>query len=414
MSTFTDTSFLCSYFSYDQQRDIDSILSGAGWKRLVFDDDLIRTYKNFFYPEFVDYSLGNPDDKGSVSVYSKVVEAVVDIYGFSVLLKNLRIHVMPYGMMIFAIHVEMESDSLDDFTLALFNMRERRKWDAPELQAFHEKGLLPVEEAALLSGSENGEVIEMGNKLKVFQIVNTEERKNYAENMDFTLFELGTLGKIGGCSANDPNSPSKSYIDHVIKDNRLSFFNNWTGLALFDSFTIMAYKATPWMIDTWISDYFSMIYIHNLFMKFYLFRLNYRFRTHPEDGKRLEDEYKQFERKYTFNKISYNFLPGEINKAMDRGLEISEEKQLLVSYISGYNKEKDEEDSRRLDRILTFLAVVTVFSTIWDFSSMLNAMWPFENFSLSVAAGFRMVVMLTLLAVILVIIAIIKKPQKFK
>lgn len=414
MSTYTDTSFLCSYFSYDPLTNTDQILLSAGWKRVDFDDELVATYKNFFYPEFIDFSLGNHERQGSMSVYAKDIDTTVDVNGVEVAINDIRIYIMPYGMVVFAIHVEMVSDSLDDFTLALFNMREKSKWDSLKVQEFHEKGLLPVKEIAISLGCKSGNIIEMGNKLKVFQIVNTEKRENYDENMDYTLFELGMLGKIGGCSANDPNSPSKSYIDHIINNNRLSFFNNWTGLALFDTFTIMAYKATAWMIDTWINDYFSMIYIHNIFSKFYLFRLNYRFRTHPEDGREIENEYNEFERLYSFNKLSYNFLPGEINKAMDRGLEISEEKKLIANYISSYNKEKDEEESKRLDRILTFLAVVTVFSTIWDFSCMLNAMWPFENFDFSTEAGFRIIVLLTLLSVILVIIAIIKKPKKFK
>lgn len=414
MSTFTDTSYLCSYFSYDQHVNTAEVLTADGWQRVRFDDDTIETYKNFFYPEFVDFTLGNSSDHNCISIYSKTIDRRVDICDFGVEIKDLKIYIMPYGMAIFAIHVEMQSDSLDNFTFALFNMREKRKWTDQKLAEFFEVAISPVVNVSYLLGCTSGNIIEMGNKLKVFQIVNTENRDNYSDNLDYTLFELGILGKIGGCAENNPDSPSQSYIDHIIKNNRLSFFNNWTGLALFDTFTILAYQTAPWMMETWKDDYFSMIYIHNLFSKFYLFRLNSRFRLHPEDGKELEDEYNEFKRLYSFHKISYNFLPGQINAAMDRGLEISEEKELIANYISNYNKQKDDEDADRLNRILTFLAIVTVFSTIWDFSSMLNAMWPFEGFNFTTEAGFRLVVLLTLLAVILVIISILKKPKRFK
>lgn len=411
MSVFRNISFLSAYFSYDQKLDTDSVLISSGWRRKEFDDGTIADYRNFFYPEFVDFSLGNSVKESSVRIYGHEVNEFVDVCGVEVGIKDIKLYLMPYGMALFAIHVEMESDSLNDFTLALFNMREKRKWSLPALKAFFDKGVTPVKEAAVSLGCQSANIIEMGNKFKIFQIVNTEDRNNYPENMDTTLFELGVLGKIGGCSENDPDGPSRSYIDHILKTNRLSFFNNWTGLALFDTFTIMAFKATPWMLNTWTEDYFSMIYIHNLFSKFYLFRLNSRFRIRPEDGKELENEYNEFERLYSFHKISYNFLPGEINKAMDRGLDISEEKELVANYIMSYNKHKDDEDSKRLNRILTFLAVVTVFSTIWDFSSMLNAMWPFKEYALTPEIGFRAVILLTLLSVILVIIFILRRSK---
>lgn len=411
MSTFCNTSFLCAYFSYDQHLNPNDILVNNGWEQVCFDNKAIEEYKQFYYPEFVDYSLTGSGNNGA-KIYTRTIEAQIEVCKVPVLIKESKIYILPYGMALFSIRVEMKSETLNNFTLALFNMREKRRWSSPDLKEFCDHALESVKEAASLLGCRSGNIVEMGNKLKIFQIITAKERRQYPDNLDNTLFELGVLGKIGGCSENDPDSPSKTYIHQIIENNRLSFFNNWMGLALFDTFTIMGFSVTPWMEEAWITDYFSMIYIHNLFSKFYLFQLNSRFRLHPENGKELENEYNEFQRLYTFHKISYNFMPGQINKAMDRALEISEEKKLVADYISGYNKMKDDESSARLDRILTFLAIVTVFSTIWDFSSMLNAMWPFQDFALTVEAGFRIVVLLTLLAVILVIITIIRKPRR--
>lgn len=411
MSTFSNVSFLCAYFNYDTSLNPDNVLSAAGWSRKITDSATIDSYKQFYYPEYIDFMLGNCH-KDSARIYDKTIGQSIEVCGVEIMLKNIRLYIMPYGMALYTLHVEMNSDTLNDFTLALFSMREMSRWHTPKVEQFYDKGIRIVSEAAVLLGGEPGKVIEMGNKLKVFQIVNTSDGKNYGKDPDTTLFELGTLGKIGGCSTNDPNSPSRSYIDNVLKKNTLSFFNNWKGLALFDTFTIMAINASSYNLETWTDDYFSIIYIHNLYSKFYLFRLNSDFRLHPESGEDLESEYQEFERQYSFNKISYNFLPGQIDIAIDKALEISEEKHLVANYIRTCNEQKAEETSKRLDRILTFLAIVTVFSTIWDISCMINAMWPFEEHGLTVELGYRLVVLLILLTVILIIFSILRKSKR--
>lgn len=410
MATFSNISFLSAYFNYNPSSGFDDVLQSAGWSRKIYGKETIDCYKQFYYPEYIDFMLGD-DTSDTAQIYTKSIEEIIKVSGVSVMLKNITLHLMPFGMVLFSIHVAMESDNLNDFTWALFSMREMSKWNTPQLKEFSDKGICVVSNAARLLGSKSENIIEMGNKLKVFQIFNATNGTDYGSNPDITLFELGTLGKIGGCSANNPDSPSKFYIDNVLKKDRLSFYNNWSALALFDTFTIMATNAKPHNLETWTDDYFSIIYLHNLFSKFYLFRLNSNFRLHPESGEMLEDEYDEFDRRFSFNKISYNFLPGQIDIAIDRALEISEEKEMVAKYIRTCNTLKSEAAAKRLDKILTFLAIVTVFSTIWDISSMLNAMWPFNEFSVTTEQGFRCVVSLILIALILVIISILRKPK---
>lgn len=410
MPAFNNTAFLCAYFSFNENADTDSILTSGGWSKVCHDKGSIETYKQFYYPGFIEFFMGGGEGT-EVGKYTKKIEETISVGDANVIIKDIVIYMMPYGMALYSIHTEQESDNLDTFTLSLFKMREMRRWNMEELTNFHTKAIAPIEKTALSLGCRGG-IIENGNKLKVFQIITAPDKSHFDNDTDTLLFELGTLGKVGGCSHDAPDSPSRSYIEQTVQGNRLSFFNNWKGLALFDTFTILGYDVKPWVRETWATDYFSMIYIHSLYCKFYLFKLNARFRDNPRQGEVLEKEYHDFERLYTFHRISYNFLPDEIDKAIDKALEITEEKKLLAGYISDYNKLHAEESSKRLNRLLTFLAIVTVFSTIWDFACMVNALLPFNEYAATVENGFRIVVSLTLLTVVVAIISMLKKPEK--
>ncbi len=411
MPLYNHTAFLCGCFSYDTSVDFVNTLSSLGWHTVEASQEEIAIYRQYFYPGFVDFSLGGGTgfkvSRMCLSGPWKIMVAATEVE-----IKDIVIYLMPYGMALYSIQTQQEAENLGAFTYPLFLMREVRRWSEPVLADFCHTVIKPLEEASRRLGYQGETLIENGNKLKVFQIVSTDRKENFSTDTDTLLFEFGTLGKIGGCDNNDPDSPSQSYIDNVLSGHTLSYFNNWRGLALFDTFTLIGYSVKPWVLDTWKNDYFGLIYIHSLFCKFYLFSLAARFRSDPEQSEALEREYHEFERLYTFHRISYNFLPGEIDRAIDKALEISEEKELIAKYISDYNRLREEESGKRLNRILTFLAIVTVFSTVWDIACMIDAMWPFEAFNMKLEYIFRIVVSLTLLTVILAIISMLRKPTK--
>lgn len=411
MPNFQNISFLCGYFSRDADADGADALVAAGWNPVEYSEQTERGYRNFFYSGFVDFFL-RKGPGAPVRKFRKAIESTIAVGEHKATVQSLCLWLMPYGTALYSIEVRMESGDLNDFTWQLHVMRDCNRWDREEVQEFLATAIAPIREAGALIGNTDADLVEMGNKLKLFQIVTTEDFADFGANADFTLFELGTLGKIGGCSQNSGDSPSESYIRRLMEGNKLSFFRNWSGLALLDTFTMMGAGIKPWALESWQEDYFGMIYVHTLFCKFYLLKLNARFREHPEQGEKLEEEYHQFERLYTFHRISYNFLPQEIDEAMDKSLEITKETTLLRRYIMECNKQKAAESAGRLDKILTFLAIVTVFSTIWDFASLLDAMWPFSQIAGTAEAGFRFVTSATLLIIILVIIYILKPSRK--
>lgn len=401
-------SFLCGYFSAGAGGENQL---PSGWIPEECSEESFASYKQYFDPGFAEFML-SAGNSAKVRRYSMEIGRTVNVAGVNVSIRRLKLFMMPFGIRIYAIQADMESDSLNDFTLALFRMREQRYWSDPAMKDFADAAVEPLRAVASALGCDSCDLVENGNKLKVFQIVTSEAPIAFGRNDLNTLFELGTLGKIGGCSEKSPDSPSESYVERILSTNRLSFYNNWQALALFDTFTMWGYNLKPWMLQAWQDDYFSLIYIHSLFCKFYLYRLNERFHLNPGEGEELEQEYKEFDRQCTFHRISFNFLPIEIDRAIDRALEISEEKKQLRYYISEYSKQIADESASRLNKLLTFLTVVTVLSTVWDFSCMVNAVMPYSSVVGTEQSGYRLVVSLSILALLIVILATLRRPRR--
>jgi len=147
-----------------------------------------------------------------------------------------------------------------------------------------------------------------------------------------------------------------------------------------------------------------MIYIHSLFLKFYLFRMNILFRKKTIRASSLEKEFLDFEMNCCFHKISYNFLPLEIYQSLDIGLEINEERKQLFRMIEQEKNIQEKEGDRKLNNILLFLTGLTVFSAIWDFTCLLNQLYPYDELLGSTIGGFRIVTYILLLLVIIIFI----------
>lgn len=414
MTRFVDKCFLCGYFSTTVAPEQAGLsLASSGWSREVCTRNDVDEYRRFYYPEFVDFWLG---DGGScpVTTFSVVYAPQVPVddvvaadAGCTARLRGMRLCMMPLGMALYAVEVDLEGDDLNAFTLFLSRLRSR-----PEASEAVAAGLCQIRSSLGLDMSAG--MMESGNKLKVFQIVRCLSADGVgAVAADATLFQLGSLSRVAPYDPSDPAEISAAYLDSTIRDHKLSFYNNWSALALFDTFTILAGDVPDWMVGNWCDDYFGKIYMHSLFCKYFLYRQNMRFRACPERGDQLEEELNEFERRYCFNRISYNFMPGEIDKAIDRALDIAQERRLLQASIRASNEERSKASDRRLNSLLTLLTVLTVASTLWDFSSMVNALYPFGEGLGSETTGFRLVVSVTMLLILVAVICIVL-PRKVR
>lgn len=203
-------------------------------------------------------------------------------------------------------------------------------------------------------------IIDGGNKMKIFQIVKYETANIYNE----LLYELGTSSPIGCVGGNMWLTPSKDYYNQIIKENVVSAFKNWKGLALVDSFTILG-TVSSFKPEDCIYMYFPLIYLRCIFEKTFCFSRNTNYREDKVEGNLLR-EIAQMEKYYFYNDISHNFLPNLLYNAMAKGLGINEERDELAKQI----KEKEEKNSNLL---LGAVSVFAIFSIFYDFYSLIKA-----------------------------------------
>jgi hypothetical protein len=261
-------------------------------------------------------------------------------------------------------------------------------------------------------------LVENGNKLRVYQVINTTDatlRPEDDEARSMLLYQLGTLSKVTKDGETDEYSVAEDYLKRIMDENRITVFRNWDALALMDTFTMHAYGLSPGIIDNWQGTYFRMIYLHALFQKCYLFNLNARFRqslrkslspfarlrgllnvSNSEIGE-LTEEYEQFERWCCFHKISYNFLPLELNEAIDKGLEIGEEQEQLAGVLEKEKNRRDAANDKMVNTLLFCLSILTLASAIWDLTCLLDQMYPYSDYLGSTILGYRTVTLLVLL-----------------
>lgn len=407
---------LCGHF-FVSRPDFSSLAS-LGWEQYMLSIEEREDNKLYYYPEFVDFCYADSPQEGCVE-YRKTIDRSITVelkgskMNFHVDL--LHLYVFPSEVAIFSVHIKAEHESMNNFTNLLFNLRSPNRYDDKGLKEWRNLIIGPMMECRnCLSYSQSDKLtslVENGNKLRIFQIIDTDD--NYFKTLEDTeleclLYELGTLSKVTLGKFKEEPLFSESYMKHVIEHGRISIFNNWNALALMDTFSILSCQAQPWMISNWEDCYFRMIYLHSLFMKCYLFNLNLKFRKQLSGRyvHGLIGPFDHFSLHYCFYRIAYNFLPLEIDKSIDRGLELNEEMSQLYAVIKKENTKREEKSDRRMNSLLTVLSLLTIISAIWDFSCLLDRMYPYSEIFGTQILGYRTVVLLcaTLFAVLSIFI----------
>lgn len=419
---FSHTAFLCGHFSMSCPRPAE-VLS-PHWIHVLHNPEDEKEDRRYFYPEFVEFCYGSGRNAG-MDIWRMPVGREVPALSWGgncpVLLKELTLYLLPYDIVVYSLETYIESSDMNDFTSAMSRLRTLSFYDRERCPELYESAAVPLTEAfrKLSPGSGRtgtvsfGSLLENGNKLKIFQITNASGLSALdSRRKDFLLFELGTVSRIGSCENKGSDGIAEEYIDGLLAGGKLCFYNNWTALSLFDTFTILADNAPDWLVMNWRSSYFRMIYLHSLFLKFYLFRLNMRFRKGCFKASALDDELLAFENKYCFHKISYNFLPLQIYKAIDRSFEISEEREQLYHLIDMESRQAEEKNDRKVNSLLLFLTLLTMFSTIWDTTSLLNELYPYSDYVGSSVIGFRAATSLISLLILAVISGIFLRRRK--
>ena len=425
------TAFLCGHFHRD--KDVaPGQLSQELWSVVTFDDAEAVALKRMFYAEFIDFF------SDSCTIMRKKVDVKHQLpfrdsmYSYNV--DEITVFQMPLGMTLFSVGIRMDVNDLNDVTAVLSSLRMLDNYKDEIHKPFIEAVLMPVKriyDKAVNTPAETiSALVENGNKLRLFQVVN-EKMVDGApdgvvyENRDLLLYQLGSLAKV--TTGIDDYSPSDEYLQKVLEESRISIFRNWQALALMDTFTILSSNAPEWLVGNWTKCYFRLIYIHSLFSKCYLFRLNKQLRSvmtvhRPAFARLLAAigskeseiytlirEFKKFEKLCRFHKISYNFMPLEMVGAIDRGLCISEELEQLDKVIEREKQRRDEANDKIVNTLLFVLSTLTLGSAIWDFSCLLDQMFPYADYLGSSILGYRTVALLVLLALAFVLTRLLGK-----
>lgn len=271
---------------------------------------------------------------------------------------KLHLYFFPLNFVLFAIEIDDSGTDLDDMTAAhsyLMGCWDSTAFDNLDLS----KCMEPL--TSYLSQEEPCRLTKDGNKLKIFQTIKIETN----EIEDEVLYEIGTSSPIG-CVKDEQRpdlKPAESYFKRIMDENTVATFDNWRGLALVDSFTMLG-KADSFYENDCNYLYFPLIYLRCLFEKTFCFSRNNAYRENRA-GKKLTWEIEQMEKYYFYDNISYNFQPSILYQTMAKALDIKEEREELTKQV------KDSEE-KRFDRILAGISIFAVISVIWDFCSIIK------------------------------------------
>jgi hypothetical protein len=251
-----------------------------------------------------------------------------------------------------------------------------------------------------LRGAKDEEVSKVlfGNKLKVFSMVEIDQDLSMEEE-EMLLYDLGICAPVGSASGLDPFfQPSEGYFNELIAENKISVFDNWSALALVDTFTGLFRKG---VLDNfmWENGYFNLLYLQSLYVKNYLFKTNRAFFKEDADHQEVEDELFKFNKYYNLSHISYNFLPALIYKYIRKSQSIEEELQDLKEGIERWNQKAKEKRDKMINDVLTVIALLAVFSLVWDLSDWLSRLF-------SGGTGFYMVTSGTLTSIVTIVLVL--------
>ena len=420
--------FLCGYFTRNIQANFEKMESD-GWERKIPVAKHVADMKRIYYPEFVDFCFADADaTRGCVELSRKVgVQTVLVTKSGNVELTidDLSLYLMPMDVTLLKIGVSFEVDDLNKATAVLASLRMVDYYSAEVHGEFIRLAIDPLlEQYRALTGSDDcgvSRLVEQGNKFRIFQIVNSLKSDDDADTAtmlsDVTLYQMGSVSKVTNGELKG-SGVSEVYLNKILDESRVSVFDSWHALALNDTFTVHGENLSPKLIAQWSECYFGMIYLHSLMVKSFLFGLNVQLREALQDRTTalrqlstafgvsrspidaLVQRFEEFERKCCFHKVSYNFLPVLLDEAIDKGLCIAEEKEQLYVVIDKEKGRRDAANDRLVNGLLFVLSLLTLFSAIWDFSCLLNEMYPYSDYFTSSNMGYRWV---TLLVVVLLV-----------
>jgi hypothetical protein len=395
-------------FSYDKKKDIlHFIHNGYTQQPLIklpnnisteernkYIQDTEQFYKNVYYKEFRGFLLTGEDiedHKGKRRINAQTLvkkgdDNVIDLHlsnkSATFKIEEQEIYFLPGGIGIFALSLQLpnlNAANISDTIVVSREFNAKVKSGSAELEwhAWISNNVL----CDIAIGGNKVHTDEFsGSKFKCYCILDLDESKlNVNYDRDIFLYEMATCSRLDEISENGYYAPSQGYL-HEILSNKLCVFNNYTGLTILDSMTVIGQgnmskindntkgSKTVFAYHTWNKSYFS-IYIFNLFIKYNLFRLNTEFLKDPVG---YRNEFQEFVNQYNYPQISFNFLPNLINQSIRQGLEIQRDLDSFENRLSKLADQIQEEQEKRQALLLGLISVLSALDALDSITQKLN------------------------------------------
>ena len=363
---------------------IDTVLA-VGEKKIKDNEKFV---KDTYYAEFADLFFPHKKNKNATPIFFKKefdfifekkekgeiipIEARVvnpELYFFS---NNTGIFSLTFKIL------EKDFKYLSDITFCAssFDNKINEKDAKMDFHEWISKNIL----AGIKLRGENIETDKYsGSKFKVYTIIDVIENddENYY-GRNHLLYDIGTRSRVGTMGSNAYNAPSQQYFEELMHNN-LNIFNNYQGLALLDSFTIIGNDIYPEIANnefeankqnTYNRIYFSM-YVFNLFMRYSLFKFNATYKI-DLDPRKKRDEFQQFLTNYNFRHISFNFLPNIFFNKMRNAMGIDDEIEHFESRLNSLATKIQEDQDKRQAILLGVISALSSISAIEPIISVLD------------------------------------------
>jgi hypothetical protein len=343
------------------------------YEPLVFSKSNVNFCKDFFYPNLRKEFFSNNNDRHPILIRKGTANTPVNLFQYAynsstekaksidIIVAESRLDLFENGFGMFSLSLRLTTDQL---ALATFSDAAflARNFDTTIAYGSYTKWHEYIENEVLLGLSTRGSTIKVdeysGSKYKLYMVLDVPQLEDKTQ-IKALLFDIGTLSRLGSAVGDASDGMDDNYIKKLIKNNSIEVFNNWQGLALLDTYTVVGKSIlnADWKKETYGTIYFG-IYYYCLFLKYSLFKFNFDIADLDEDRR---EDFQDFLAKYYFNYVSYNFLPTEIYNKIRAALDIEKELQLLNEKIVAVGQKIQEEQQGRTNKIL---GIVTVLSSL--------------------------------------------------
>ena len=341
-------------------------LLNSNYEKKYFDDETINFLQNSYYSEYL--NLMFKDKSSSVEIFSKkvnyqigiekrendVILSCVDLYIFNNSNNNTKTS-------IFSITYKPTDFSLHEIS----NISNDLKNHNCEI-SYNSKKLLLIEFISQhlffgkkISGINTSLAQYSGSKFKNYLVLDFDD---ISIDRNQLLYELGTSSKLGTIKNSTIHAPSDSYVNYIL-ENKISCFKNYECLTLLNSFTVIGsnnYDENHVHTHTTWNDIYFSIYIFNLYVKS---SLQVILNDFTSDAMVKRKEFQEFNNKYYFRKISYNFLPNEFFKRITDSLEIEEDLKFIENKLETLALQINEKQQKQQEFLLLCISVIALLET---------------------------------------------------